>query len=287
MERQDKYEPIVVNLSKTEDIRPSRNYFVAFIASLVLLAVVGGFAAFYIRQHPWKIPTQITPTPQEPIVQEPVAQATPPKRPTAQPTSAPTPRPKATPTPTPSPQPTTVAAAEKTPDATPTPSPVINGYLTLNSAPPDAEVRLNGTEIGRTPLEHYELSPGSYDVVFHLDGQSHQETLRIVPGETTIYRYVFQGFGALTIQTTSSNCDVTLNGKPVGKSPLTIEGLSAGDYTIVVSKVGYHTVEQTVTLAQEERQELFITVKRLGSRPSPSVNPAISPRPVHPSERVE
>lgn len=287
MERQDKYEPIVVNLSKTEDIRPSRNYFVAFVASLVLLAVVGGFAAFYLRQHPWKTPPELTPTPQAPIAQEPVAQATPPKRPTAQPTVAPTPRPQLTPTPQPSPQPTSVAAAEKTPEATPTPPPVMNGYLTLNSAPPDAEVRLNGAVIGRTPLERYELSPDSYDVVFHLDGQSHQETLRIVPGETTIYTYVFQGFGALTIQTTSSNCDIRLNGRPVGKSPLTIEGLSAGDYTVAVSKVGYHTVEQTVTLAQGERQELFITVKRLGSRPAPSVNPAISPRPVHPSERQE
>lgn len=298
MERQDKYEPIVVNLSKTEDIRPPRNYFVAFIVSLLLLGIVGGFAAFYIRNYHWNEPAQNlnapeqtpnvrTPVTQEPVTQEPVAQATPPKRPTALPTATPTPLPEPTNTPRPSPKPTSAAVAEKTPEATPTLPQIINGYLTLNSAPPDAEVRLNGKLIGRTPLERYELAPGLYDVMFQLDGQQREETLRIAGGATTTYTHVFEGFGALTIRTTSSSCDISVNGKFVGKSPLTVEGLSAGEYAIVISKEGFHTVEKTVTLAQGERQELFITIRRLGSRPAPAVNPETSPRPVHPSERQE
>jgi len=292
MDRHDKYEPIVVNLSKTEDIRPPRNYFAAFILSLLLLVVVGGFAAFYIRNHSWNAPP-LTPTPETPmtptpLTQQPVVQATPPQRPTALPTATPTPRPESTPTPRPSPTPTTVAVVEKTPETTPPPSSqAANGYLSLNSAPSDAEIRLNGRVIGRTPLERYELASGAYEIAFRLNEQTHQETLRIVAAETTTYTHTFEGFGALTIRTTSSNCDVSLNGKPVGKSPLTVEGLSAGEYTIVVSKEGYYTVEKIVTLAQGERQELFMTVKRLGSRPAPTVNPAISPRPVHPSERQE
>ncbi len=285
MERQDKYEPIVVNLSRTEVVRHPRNYLAAFIISLLLLGVVGGFAAYYLRNRPWETPP-LTPTPQAPMTQETVAQATTPERPTPMPTATATPPPKSTPTPRPSPKPTTAAVpVPKTPAATATPTPIVSGYVTLRSAPPNAEVLLNRKRIGQTPLESYELAPGIYDVTFTFDGQAHRETLRIVAGETTTYTHIFQGFGALTIQTTTSNCDVSLNGRAVGKSPLTVEGLSAGEYTVVVSKVGYHTVEKIVTLAQEERQELFLTIKRLGSRPGDT--PIDPNRPIHPSERQE
>ena len=159
--------------------------------------------------------------------------------------------------------------------------------MTLNSAPSNAEVKLNGNTIGRTPLTGYELEPGNYPVIFVFDGQTHQQTLRVAAGEITEYTHRFEGFGALKIDTTSSGCDVMVNGNFYGKSPVSVEGLPAGTYTIVIKKTGFRTVEETVTLGQGEVRDLFITVKRLSS-PSDNSAPIFTPdRPLHPSERQQ
>lgn len=283
MERQngqDKYEPIILNLAKTQEARHPRSVFALFVMSVALLSAIGGFGAWYLRTHPPNdsrggnppvVTAKATPAPAKAAT--PIPTATPAAQPTATPTAAPPRQAKTTP------------AQATTP--VPTPIPVAKGRLTLNSAPSNAEVKLNGNTIGRTPLTGYELEPGNYPVIFVFDGQTHQQTLRVAAGEITEYTHRFEGFGALKIDTTSSGCDVTVNGNFYGKSPVSVEGLPAGIYTIVVKKTGFRTVEETVTLKQGEVRDLFITVKRLSS-PSDNSAPIFTPdRPVHPSERQQ
>ena len=284
MERQngqDKYEPIILNLAKTQEARHPRSVFALFVMSVALLGAIGGFGAWYLRTHPPNdsrggnppvVTAKASPAPAKAAT--PIPTATPAAQPTATPTAAPPRQAKTTPAP-----------ATTTP--VPTPIPVAKGRLTLNSAPSNAEVKLNGNTIGRTPLTGYELEPGNYPVIFVFDGQTHQQTLRVAAGEITEYTHRFEGFGALKIDTTSSGCDVMVNGNFYGKSPVSVEGLPAGTYTIVIKKTGFRTVEETVTLGQGEVRDLFITVKRLSS-PSDNSAPIFTPdRPLHPSERQQ
>ena len=137
-------------------------------------------------------------------------------------------------------------------------------------------------------MEYYELPVGTYNVTFSYEGHVFQENITINAGSTTEFTYRFPGFGALKIETTTSGCEIYVNGKLAGESPLLIEGLAPGAYTITVKKVGYATTERTVTLAKEETQDVFMTIRRLGSISPPPQEPTPTPRrPIHPSERLQ
>ena len=285
MPRDDKYEPIIINVSKSQNIEQPKHYFFLFVASLLVigvLLVIGGVAL-------------LRPTPPEPLIvlapAPTVPEATPvPVKPTPAPTAppkvAPTARP-VQPTPPPTVKPT-VAPTIAAPLPPETPAPPLTGWLVLNSIPEQALVRLKGQPLGSTPLRA-ELLAGTYALTFVYAEQTEQHTLVLNAGDIVEYTHRFPGFASIMVKTTSSGCDVKVNGRMYGKSPVLIEGLAAGEYTVEISKVGYARAQKTITLQQGEQQELYLTIKRLGERQDASqpVDATIQPRPVHPSERQE
>lgn len=268
MQHQEKYEPIVLNLSRTQEVRKQpKKYFLLFVTSFILFSVCTGVAVWYLL--PVHSPSSIP----EVMVESPSHEDTVPEIEAV-----------ATPTPVPSQIPETpVPAVVQSPVETP----VETGRLTLISYPEHAEISVNGTVLGKTPLEDYVLAPGAYPVTFVYNGQSSQKTLTIEAGKTTEYIHRFSGFGSLQITTTTSGCEVQINGQVAGESPLLVEGLSPGEYHIVIKKVGYHTAEKTLVLHKGEHQDLFITVRRLGSRGSSGATTVTPSRPLHPSERLQ
>jgi len=203
---------------------------------------------------------------------------------------SPTPAPRTMLTKTPEPRVT--PEEEPTPVATPTPLPPTpvpmatpaTGFLTLYSSPDNAEVVIDGKVLGRTPLRKHQLPVGTYPVKFVHEGKVSEHTVTIQSGETTEYTHQFTGFASLRIRAIPSGSDVYLNGELAGRSPLLVEGLLPGTYTITIRRTGYATSEKTVVLQKEDHHDVFMTVKRLdfvtdpeASRPTPS--------PEHPSER--
>lgn len=257
MERREEYEPIILDLQKSHAIRQPKRYIPLFVCSLAIIGILGIVAAFYFTQSS-DFQGTLPPEPKTPVAAKP------------------TPIPQiTTPTPTAEPQPATTAPT------------VEKGRLTLYSYPENAEVVINGNVLGHTPLRQYELSPGRYTVKFSYEGQVSRQDLTITAGETTEFTYRFPGFGSLKIETTSSGSDLAVNGKPAGKSPLLLEGLPPGTYTIVARKAGYTTAEKTVTLKKDEHRELFMTIKLLDSVLEETTSPTPSSgRPRHPSERL-
>ncbi len=264
MDKPKDYEPMMLDLQKTQRIGQPKAYLLLFIVSVCLFGLLMIFAVLYF-QRPFS---------------QPSPGQTPESVPTLAVAATPTPLPTQVPTPVPTPIPTKAAP-------TPTPSAPPTGWLTLYSYPDQAEVMINGNVLGRTPVEHSELPVGTYHVVFSYEGHTYQQQLVIAAGNTTEFTYRFPGFGALNIETTTSGCDIYLNGKLAGESPLLIEGLPPGPYTITVKKIGYATTERTVTLVGEETQDILITIRRLGSSPRPQEPTPRPSRPIHPSERLQ
>ncbi len=274
-QEQEKYDPVILNLSKSQEIRQPKNYFWLFLSSLILLGVLLVSSAWYFLFHSG----------------EPIPNGTPPgsdDKPTiiAESTPVPTVAPTVTPAPTTMPIQEATATVASGTQYTPEPE-KLSGYLSLNSLPEQADVTIDGKTLGQTPLKDYELEEGGYSVTFSYNGRLFTHTFSIKAGETTEYTHRFEGFGSLQINTTSSGCEVYVNGQLRGTSPLLVEGLPPGEFTIVLKKVGYHTAEERVSLEKGEHQELFLTIKRLGSRSSPSGVSDSPTRPLHPSERLQ
>lgn len=261
MDRPKDYEPMVLDLQKTQTISQPKAYLFIFIASVLMFGTLIVFAVWYFRH-----PASTNSTGQTPEQIPTIAAAS-------------------TPTPAPTPTPIEVKPTP-TPQNTPTPPAPQKGWLTLHSYPEGAEVVINGNVLGRTPLKQSELPVGTYTVTFSYEEYEFQQQLSITAGNTTEFTYRFPGFSALNIETTTSGCEIYLNGKFAGKSPILVEGLPPGTYTITVKKIGYATTERTVTLAKEETQDIFITIRRLGSSPPPEEPTPTPRRPIHPSERL-
>ena len=59
--------------------------------------------------------------------------------------------------------------------------------------------------------------------------------------------------GALAIESLPSGASVTLDGKPIGTTPLTVPDLAPGDYRVTMTLKGFRTVETTVRVVVGER----------------------------------
>lgn len=266
MERSQEYEPLILDLQKSQAVQQPKRY---LLLSLIMVAVVSllsatTFAVLYFTRPPTPIPTP-----------------------------APTVAPSATPTP----EATSHIVAEPTPSPVVTPTPEVvattppqaqTGFLTLYSSPDNAEVAIDGSVLGRTPLQKYELPAGTYTVKFVHEGQVSEYDLTIKAGETTEYTHEFQGFASLRIQAIPSNSNIYINGKLAARrSPVVIDGLLPGTYTILTRRSGYGSAEKTVELQKGEHQDVLMTMRRLGLLPDNSGEPSSTPVPQHPSERLE
>jgi hypothetical protein len=76
------------------------------------------------------------------------------------------------------------------------------------------------------------------------------------------------------VRSTPSGATVTLNGRNVGTTPLTMREVNRGDYTVRVSRAGYVTEERRVAVSAERpAQSLTIELQRVRS-PQPAAAPA-------------
>jgi len=149
-------------------------------------------------------------------------------------------------------------------------------------------VVINGTVLGRTPLQKHELPAGTYTVQCAHEGRVSEYTITITNGETAEYTHRFKGFASLRIRTIPSDNNVYINGEPASHgSPLELGGLLPGTYTISVRKLGYASVEKTVVLEKEGHQDVFIALRRRGLDLDDSEPSSATPVPEHPSDRLE
>lgn len=153
-----------------------------------------------------------------------------------------------------------------------------NGVATFESVPDDAEVLVDGTLMGKTPIE-VELPPGSHLVEFKRRGRTRSVTLDIGNGEHLSRQVDWRRAetGGLRVQSNPAGARVIVDGKDRGATPLTLDDILVGSHAVTLRhKVG--TVRKTVTVTGGRDAEINETIKPgRAARPS-AVAP--SPEPV-------
>jgi serine/threonine protein kinase len=124
------------------------------------------------------------------------------------------------------------------------------GTLSVQTNPAGATVVIDGQQRGMTPLS-LQLKPGRHVVELVTDGD-----VRSIPVMITAGGQVAQfieipraasALGELQIRTEPAGATVTVDGRVLGKSPLTAEGLTPGPHTVTVeNELG--PVTQRVTI---------------------------------------
>ena len=134
--------------------------------------------------------------------------------------------------------------------------------LTITSQPPGASVKLNGIDVGVTPIDVPQLTPGLQAVEIFKDG--HKPARELVPlafAEKGEAHYSLDPIvGKLLLTLKPRDAQVTIDSQTYGeiKSDLT---LAAGTHMLKVAKEGYHPYSSEIILSEDTPLEVEVGLK--------------------------
>lgn len=151
------------------------------------------------------------------------------------------------------------------------------GWLDIRSPPVDgAQVRIDGSLVGSTPLSSIELEAGQYELSITLDRYlPHKQTLVVEGmGERQVLDVELQpAWGTVTVVSEPPGADVWLDGEAMGKTPLKLEPMP-GQYTLKIAKDGWRSASAVVPIESGTATELPVfrlaksdAVLKLSSKP--------------------
>lgn len=142
---------------------------------------------------------------------------------------------------------------------------VQQGRLSVRSEPEGAQVYLNGTYRGKTPLT-LDLKPGVYDLRLTLPGYAeYREQVRVNAGETTyVYARLAPSKARLEVRT-NVRARVFLDGYELGwtTNGRLVTSVDGGRRWLVVLAPGYEPYVQQVTLTPGTTQVVQVFLRRI------------------------
>lgn len=147
--------------------------------------------------------------------------------------------------------------------------------LEIKTEPPGATVHIDGRPVGKTPWRG-STEPGRRQI--DLERQGHKTVSHTVnaargqhyPLAFTLEREAVGGL--LTVRSLPTLADVTLNGEPIGQTPIEQRQLVARRYVLQIRKPGYQT--RTLPIAVQDGRELSHMVTLVANAPIDNGRPS-------------
>lgn len=143
--------------------------------------------------------------------------------------------------------------------------------ISILSMPEGATVYLDGKEVGKTPYEDKNLPIKQVDVRVEKDGSSWQGKVNLTAQTITIINrdlaketassagevLTLEKGKGLTLVSNPSEAEIEIDGKSIGKSPITVN-LDSGEHTIVVSHPNY--LKRSIRASLPDKFNLTVSV---------------------------
>lgn len=128
--------------------------------------------------------------------------------------------------------------------------PARTGIAVLGSEPPGAEVTIDGTPAGSTPLK-LELAAGRHSVEFKMKEATRRQTIDIERGRETAVAIDWNAkpLGTLRVEARPMPARVLVDGKERGTAPLTLSDLPVGTHTVEI-ETAEGSVRRKVEIAE-------------------------------------
>jgi len=149
------------------------------------------------------------------------------------------------------------------------------GSIYIISTPSSAEVNLDGSYKGITPITIPSISTGSHTVVLKKSGYNEvSKTINVEYGQTTsISETLILLTGSISVSSNPNGADVYLDGNYEGSTPITIPNVPIGSRTVVLKKSGYNEVSKTINVEYGQTTSISETLILLTGSISVSSNP--------------
>lgn len=141
------------------------------------------------------------------------------------------------------------------------------GTLSLTSDPEVAEIEIDGKSYGNTPFRD-SFEQGQHKIRLTKAGyKPYEKIVTVKRDETTDVNAALEMLpGSLALDSDPTGASLFINGIDYGVTPYKRDSIEAGDYTVRLSKDGYDTLEQTVTVHPGELMDRTFTLdSNLGS----------------------
>ena len=140
--------------------------------------------------------------------------------------------------------------------------------LTVNSMPTNAEVRVDGNLVGKTPLVYDRVQAGRAEVSVSFKGyKPYVKKMKFEASKPYTITTTLEALpSGLTLISNPKNARILLDGKFVGKTPLTVTKVNSGTHEVVARLPGYAKQTKTIQLEPDAKQSLeFSLVKDSGT----------------------
>ena len=128
--------------------------------------------------------------------------------------------------------------------------------VTINSLQ-SAQIYCNGKVIGTGRCTE-DMMEGYYDLEARLDHHKPvTKQIQVVAGQSQeISLNPTPIYGSLDIISTPRDAVITIDGKPYGKTPMTVEQLLEGEHTVAISKEGYSSFKKVVCIIDGKNETI-------------------------------
>jgi hypothetical protein len=132
--------------------------------------------------------------------------------------------------------------------------------LYVNTFPSDAELTVDGTKVGRTPVSVENIALGKHSLTISKAGyENRDEQINIASGEKKSVEYkltqiVVKQPTALYVKTSPSGAQLTIDETRVGTTPVSVENIAVGKHSLSISKMGYKDRNEQVDIASGEKK---------------------------------
>ena len=104
------------------------------------------------------------------------------------------------------------------------------------------------------------LAEGEYTIYAATEPVSAHDLSGVPYSDILIYLYRPPTTGSLSVLSSPSSAQVTVNGRYAGDTPLNLTSLSPGEYTIEVAREGYLPAKETVIITAGDRKVIELTL---------------------------
>ncbi|MES1172564.1 MAG: PEGA domain-containing protein [Bacteroidota bacterium] len=141
--------------------------------------------------------------------------------------------------------------------------------LKVQSTIPDAEVFLDGSTLGKAPIDRHDLQAGKHYVIIRKEGyEEFKREVYLFEGQPVSLVADLRAVGKLRFLSNPQGAEVSVDGEPIGRTPVERDDVAAGDHVFTFKLNGYYDHKETITVIGGKERLVSVDLKALPSGPT-------------------
>lgn len=155
-------------------------------------------------------------------------------------------------------------------DLTTQPEKPVTAHLRVVTPVPNAEVFIDGASAGPAPYDHNDLAPGKHYVIVRARGYAEwKREVELDPATPTTLSADLSASGTVKVLSNVSGAMVLIDGQVMGKTPVVLDNIAAGEHIVEVKQSGYVDAKQPFRLEGGEQKILAADLSPIHHGPTP------------------